>query len=47
MPAITPDLWFDTQGEEAANYYVSIFPNSSIDNVSYYGGPVLGSPALC
>ncbi len=37
MPAITPDLWFDTQGEEAANYYVSIFPNSSIDNVSYYG----------
>ena len=37
MPAITPNLWFDTQGEDAANFYVSIFPNSSIDNVSYYG----------
>ncbi|CAM5676611.1 hypothetical protein SALBM135S_09181 [Streptomyces alboniger] len=37
MPEITPNLWFDTQGEEAATFYVSVFPNSSIKNVSYYG----------
>ena len=30
MQKITPFLWFDTQAEEAANYYVSIFPNSRI-----------------
>jgi len=30
MPKITPFLWFDTQAEEAANFYVSIFPNSKI-----------------
>lgn len=34
---ITPFLWFDTQAEEAANFYVSIFENSSIGNVSRYG----------
>ncbi|MEU4998946.1 VOC family protein [Streptomyces sp. NPDC021622] len=37
MPRITPNLWFDTQGEEAAKFYVSVFPNSKITNVSYYG----------
>ena len=37
MPRITPNLWFDTQGEEAAEYYCSIFPNSKITNVTYYG----------
>jgi len=37
MPRITPNLWFDTQGEEAAEFYVSVFPNSLIANVSYYG----------
>jgi predicted 3-demethylubiquinone-9 3-methyltransferase (glyoxalase superfamily) len=37
MPRITPNLWFDTQSEEAAEYYCSIFPNSKIRNVSYYG----------
>ncbi|GHH89010.1 putative 3-demethylubiquinone-9 3-methyltransferase [Streptomyces sulfonofaciens] len=37
MPKITPNLWFDTQGEEAAEFYVSIFPNSKITNVLYYG----------
>ena len=30
MPNITPFLWFDKQAEEAANLYVSIFPNSKI-----------------
>jgi predicted 3-demethylubiquinone-9 3-methyltransferase (glyoxalase superfamily) len=37
MPRITPNLWFDTQSEEAAEFYVSIFPNSKITKVSYYG----------
>jgi predicted 3-demethylubiquinone-9 3-methyltransferase (glyoxalase superfamily) len=37
MPRITPNLWFDTQGEEAAEFYCSIFPNSKITNVTYYG----------
>ena len=37
MPRITPNLWFDTQGQEAAEFYCSIFPNSKITNVSYYG----------
>ena len=37
MPKITPNLWFDTQAEEAAKFYVSVFPHSEISNVSYYG----------
>jgi predicted 3-demethylubiquinone-9 3-methyltransferase (glyoxalase superfamily) len=37
MPRITPNLWFDTQAKEAAEFYVSVFPNSKIMNVSYYG----------
>jgi predicted 3-demethylubiquinone-9 3-methyltransferase (glyoxalase superfamily) len=37
MPRITPNLWFDTESEEAAEFYVSVFPNSSITNVFYYG----------
>jgi predicted 3-demethylubiquinone-9 3-methyltransferase (glyoxalase superfamily) len=36
MDKITPFLWFDTQAEEAANFYVSIFKNSKIKNVSRY-----------
>ena len=35
---ITPFLWFDTQAEEAANFYTSIFKNSKITNVARYGG---------
>jgi predicted 3-demethylubiquinone-9 3-methyltransferase (glyoxalase superfamily) len=38
MPRITPNLWFDTESKEAAEYYVSIFPNSEITKVTYYGG---------
>jgi predicted 3-demethylubiquinone-9 3-methyltransferase (glyoxalase superfamily) len=34
---ITPFLWFDTQAEDAANFYVSIFTNSRIVNTSRYG----------
>ncbi|MHB8234257.1 MAG: VOC family protein [Solirubrobacteraceae bacterium] len=36
MPAITPNLWFDTQAEEAAEFYVSVFPNSKITTISRY-----------
>lgn len=36
MDKISPFLWFDTQAEEAANFYVSIFKNSRIKNVSRY-----------
>lgn len=34
---ITPCLWFDTQAEEAANFYVSIFPESRIVRIVRYG----------
>ena len=37
MPKITPFLWFDTQAEEAAELYTSVFPNSQIVEVSRYG----------
>ncbi|HZV76961.1 MAG TPA: VOC family protein [Candidatus Babeliales bacterium] len=37
MPSITPFLWFNTDAEEAANFYVSIFRNSRITDVSRYG----------
>jgi len=36
MPRITPFLWFDTEAEEAAEFYCSIFPNSKITAVSHY-----------
>jgi predicted 3-demethylubiquinone-9 3-methyltransferase (glyoxalase superfamily) len=34
MPAITPCLWFDTEAEDAARFYTSIFPNSRITEVT-------------
>ena len=34
MPSLSTCLWFDKQAEEAANFYVSIFPNSSIGAVN-------------
>jgi predicted 3-demethylubiquinone-9 3-methyltransferase (glyoxalase superfamily) len=37
MNVITPCLWFDTKGEEAAEFYTSVFPNSKIRDVSRYG----------
>jgi predicted 3-demethylubiquinone-9 3-methyltransferase (glyoxalase superfamily) len=46
--SITPCLWFDTQAEDAAKFYVSIFPNSKIRTVSRYGKEgfeVHGQPA--
>ena len=36
MPRITPNLWFDTEAEEAAEFYCSIFPNSKITEVTHY-----------
>ena len=37
MQKITPCLWFDTEGEEAAAFYTSVFPNSRIVRVARYG----------
>jgi predicted 3-demethylubiquinone-9 3-methyltransferase (glyoxalase superfamily) len=37
IKSITPFLWFDTQAGEAADYYVSLFPNSRILQTSRYG----------
>lgn len=37
MQNISPCLWFDDQAEEAANFYVSVFKNGSIRNISRYG----------
>ncbi|HLG01882.1 MAG TPA: VOC family protein [Acidimicrobiia bacterium] len=44
MPQITPNLWFDTQGEDAARFYVSIFPNSEITGVTRYSEAGPGPP---
>jgi len=44
MQRITPCLWFDTQGEEAARHYTSIFPNSKIVNVAHYNDAGPGKP---
>jgi predicted 3-demethylubiquinone-9 3-methyltransferase (glyoxalase superfamily) len=44
---ITPFLWFDDKAEEAANFYVSLFKNSKIGNVSRYdeaGAKISGRP---
>jgi predicted 3-demethylubiquinone-9 3-methyltransferase (glyoxalase superfamily) len=37
MPTTTPCLWFDTQAEDAAQFYCSVFPNSTITTISHYG----------
>ena len=34
---LTPCLWFDSEAEEAANFYVSVFKNSRIGKISRYG----------
>ena len=36
LQRITPCLWFDSQAEEAANFYVSIFKNARIREASRY-----------
>lgn len=48
MQKIIPFLWFDTQAEEAALYYTSIFPEAKISEISRYnkaGAKVSGRPA--
>jgi predicted 3-demethylubiquinone-9 3-methyltransferase (glyoxalase superfamily) len=37
VPTITPCLWFDTDGEDAARFYTSVFPNSTIVHIERYG----------
>ncbi len=48
MQKISPFLWFDDQAEHAAEFYVSLFPNSSITSVSRYpeGGPAPAGQAM-
>ena len=36
MPRITPNLWFDSEGLDAAKFYVSVFPNSEVTEVTHY-----------
>lgn len=36
MQKISPFFWFDTQAEEAANFYVALFPNSKINKILRY-----------
>ena len=49
MPRITPNLWFDTNALEAAEFYVSVFPNSEVTDITYYPddapNPVYGENA--
>jgi predicted 3-demethylubiquinone-9 3-methyltransferase (glyoxalase superfamily) len=42
---LTPCLWFDTQAEEAAKFYVSVFKNSKLGRISHYGQDVQGKKA--
>jgi len=37
LQKLTPNLWFDSQAEEAAEFYVSVFPDSEVISVSRYG----------
>ena len=41
MPTITPFLWFDTQAEEAMNFYASIFRRSKVISVNRAQGKVM------
>ena len=38
MQKITPFLWFDNQAEEEANFYVSVFKNSKVNEMTRYTG---------
>src|SRR5688572_27007323 len=37
LSKIAPCLWFDTQAEDAANFYVAIFPDARINRIARYG----------
>jgi predicted 3-demethylubiquinone-9 3-methyltransferase (glyoxalase superfamily) len=48
MQTIAPCLWFDTQAEEAARFYVGIFRNAKLGRISHFpdsGQEVHGKPA--
>ena|ERR1700742_993498 len=45
MPSITPCLWFDDNLEDAAKFYTSIFPNSSIEELVHRTDASPGTPA--
>lgn len=48
MQKITPFLWFNTEAEDAANFYTSVFPDSKILHVARYsdaGAKAAGMPA--
>lgn len=36
MKTITPNLWFDGNAKEAIDFYISVFPNSTILSIEYY-----------
>jgi predicted 3-demethylubiquinone-9 3-methyltransferase (glyoxalase superfamily) len=44
MPSITPNLWFDSQALEAAEFYCSVFPRSGILDVTHYTDAGPGEP---
>lgn len=44
MPSITPSLWFDGDLEDAAEFYTSVFPNSSIEGFNRYTDAGPGTP---
>jgi len=46
MPPITPCLWFDTEAEDAARFYTSVFPNSSIVAVTRFGSAGLRAEGM-
>jgi predicted 3-demethylubiquinone-9 3-methyltransferase (glyoxalase superfamily) len=48
MQKITPCLWFDSEAEEAARFYVQLFKNSKILDVTHYGegGPGMEGQVL-
>ena len=37
MDNLVTCLWFDTEGEDAANFYTSVFPNSKVGKIARYG----------
>lgn len=44
MPRFVTSLWFDSQAEEAAEFYCSVFPDSEITNVTRYTDAGPGEP---
>lgn len=44
MPRFVTNLWFDTEAQEAAEYYCTVFPNSAITRVAHYTEAGPGEP---